>query len=57
MLQEGVIQTEVYDLSAVVCYIHEEKRNIVAIINVGPGYHQRSSGSQVSQWYIFNDFR
>ena len=50
-----------YDLYAVVCYIHDpvnpDKKNLVALINVGPRYHERSVGSPVSQWYIFNDFR
>lgn len=49
-----------YSLSAVVCYIddknNEERRNIVALLRVGPNYHVRSSGNAVSQWYIFNDF-
>lgn len=49
-----------YSLSAVVCYIddksNEDKRNIVALLRVGPNYHERSAGSAVSQWYIFNDF-
>uniref|UniRef100_A0A1B6CJM8 PAN2-PAN3 deadenylation complex catalytic subunit PAN2 n=1 Tax=Clastoptera arizonana TaxID=38151 RepID=A0A1B6CJM8_9HEMI len=55
-IKEGTVQTEIYDLCAVVCYVHEEKRNLVSIINVGSSYHQRASGSQISQWYIFNDF-
>lgn len=49
-----------YSLSAVVCYVddktNEERRNIVALLQVGPNYHERLSGSAVSQWYIFNDF-
>nr|XP_012143234.1 PREDICTED: PAB-dependent poly(A)-specific ribonuclease subunit PAN2 isoform X4 [Megachile rotundata] len=49
-----------YSLSAVVCYIddknNEDRRNIVALLRVGPSYHERSAGSAVSQWYIFNDF-
>lgn len=49
-----------YSLSAVVCYIddksNEDRRNIVALLRVGPNYHERSAGSAVSQWYIFNDF-
>lgn len=49
-----------YSLSAVVCYIddkaNEDRRNIVALLRVGPNYHERSVGSAVSQWYIFNDF-
>ncbi|XP_075237003.1 PAN2-PAN3 deadenylation complex catalytic subunit PAN2 isoform X2 [Lycorma delicatula] len=49
-------QTVVYDLCAVVCYVHEEKKNLVAIINVNTAYHVRASGQNISQWYIFNDF-
>lgn len=49
-----------YGLSAVVCYIddknNEERRNVVALLQVGPNYHERSAGNAVSQWYIFNDF-
>lgn len=49
-----------YSLSAVVCYIddksNEDRRNIVALLRVGPNYHERSSGSAVFNWYIFNDF-
>lgn len=49
-----------YSLSAVVCYVddktNEERRNIVALLQVGPNYHERLSGSAVSQWYVFNDF-
>lgn len=49
-----------YALNAVVCYVddknNEERRNIVALLQVGPNYHERLSGSAVSQWYIFNDF-
>lgn len=54
------IQKIQYGLSAVVCYIddknNEERRNIVALLRVGPNYHVRSSGNPVWQWYIFNDF-
>lgn len=54
------IQKIQYGLSAVVCYIddknNEERRNIVALLQVGPNYHERSAGNAVSQWYIFNDF-
>lgn len=50
-----------YDLCSVVCYVHDpvnpDKKNLVALVNVGPKYHERSVGSPVSQWYIFNDFR
>ncbi|CAB3370828.1 Hypothetical predicted protein [Cloeon dipterum] len=49
-----------YDLHAVVCYVNDpanpDKKNLVSLINVGPRYHERSLGSPVSQWYIFNDF-
>ncbi|KAJ4434124.1 hypothetical protein ANN_16444 [Periplaneta americana] len=58
--KEDVTQSVTYDLAAIVCYIddphHHERRNLVALINVGPEYHGRSRGSPVSQWYIFNDF-
>lgn len=54
------IQKIQYSLSAVVCYIddksNEDRRNIVALLRVGPNYHVRSSGNSVWQWYIFNDF-
>jgi len=54
------VQKVQYGLSAVVCYVddrnNEERRNIVALLRVGPGYHVRSTGNAVSQWYIFNDF-
>lgn len=49
-----------YSLSAVVCYIddkNDDRRNLVSLIKVGPNYHEKLSGSAVSQWYIFNDFR
>lgn len=53
------IQKVQYGLSAVICYVddksNEERRNIVALLQVGPGYHKRSTGSGVSQWYILND--
>lgn len=43
-----------YDLYAVVCYIHDpvnpDRKNLVALINVGPRYHERSVGSPVSQY-------
>lgn len=47
----------IYDLHAVVCYIHEERKNLVSIVNVGQSYHeQNTSVSNPSpQWYIFND--
>ncbi|PSN30631.1 hypothetical protein C0J52_22424 [Blattella germanica] len=57
---ENVIQSIKYDLAAIVCFIidphHHERKNLVALINVGPSYHGRSMGSPVSQWYVFNDF-
>lgn len=59
-ISEYNIQKVRYGLSAVVCYIddknNEERRNIVALLRVGPNYHERSAGNAVSQWYIFNDF-
>ena len=49
----------VYDLTAVVCHVSDpkfpDKNNLVSVVRVGPGYHQRAVGSAVSQWYIFND--
>jgi hypothetical protein len=60
-VSDDVTQSISYDLAAIVCYIdyphQHEKKNLVALINVGPSYHARSMGSPVSQWYIFNDFR
>jgi len=60
-MSEDVIQAISYDLAASVCYIdyphQHERKNLVALINVGPHYHDRTTGSPVSQWYIFNDFR
>ncbi|KAJ9580135.1 hypothetical protein L9F63_004208 [Diploptera punctata] len=57
---DDVSQSVQYDLAAIVCYIndpqHQERRNLVALINVGPSYHGRSMGSPVNQWYVFNDF-
>ena len=32
-----------------------DKNNLVSVVRVGPGYHQRAVGSAVTQWYIFND--
>ncbi|KAF7994563.1 hypothetical protein HCN44_004035 [Aphidius gifuensis] len=49
-----------YTLTAVVCLIDdktsEESKHLVSLIRVGPNYHERSTGSAVAQWYIFNDF-
>lgn len=61
-IEENSVKTSKmqYSLSAVICYIddksNEDRRNIVALLRVGPSYHERSAGSAVSQWYIFNDF-
>ncbi|XP_034178278.2 PAN2-PAN3 deadenylation complex catalytic subunit PAN2 isoform X1 [Osmia lignaria lignaria] len=61
-IEENSVKTSKmqYSLSAVICYIddksNEDRRNIVALLRVGPSYHERSTGSAVSQWYIFNDF-
>lgn len=50
-----------YILTAVVCYVDDkasdDRQHVVALIRVGPNYHERSTGSAVAQWYIFNDFR
>ncbi|XP_008545604.1 PAN2-PAN3 deadenylation complex catalytic subunit PAN2 isoform X1 [Microplitis demolitor] len=49
-----------YILTAVVCHIDDktsdDRRHAVALIRVGPNYHERSTGSAVAQWYLFNDF-
>lgn len=49
-----------YMLTAIVCSIDDkssdERRHLVSLIRVGPNYHERSTGSAVAQWYIFNDF-
>jgi len=48
--------SNIYDLHAVVCYIHEDRKNLVSIVNVGKAYHEQISASNPSsQWYIFND--
>ncbi|XP_050421716.1 PAN2-PAN3 deadenylation complex catalytic subunit PAN2 isoform X2 [Adelges cooleyi] len=48
--------SNIYDLHAVVCYIHEDRKNLVSIINVSQPYHEHiSSSSPTAQWYIFND--
>ncbi|XP_050539219.1 PAN2-PAN3 deadenylation complex catalytic subunit PAN2 isoform X2 [Daktulosphaira vitifoliae] len=48
--------SKIYDLYAVVCYINEDRKNLVSIINVGQSYHEHISASNpASQWYIFND--
>lgn len=48
--------SNIYDLHAVVCYIHEDRKNLVSIVNVGQAYHEHISASNPSpQWYIFND--
>lgn len=44
-------QTFVYDLYGVVCFINDEKRNIVALIDTA------SPNATEKQWFIFNDFR
>ncbi|XP_022643626.1 PAN2-PAN3 deadenylation complex catalytic subunit PAN2-like [Varroa destructor] len=46
-----------YELAAIVCVIHHDSReNIVSLINVGAGYHERHHSSGMSHWYVFNDF-
>lgn len=48
--------SNIYDLHAVVCYIHEDRKNLVSIVNVGKAYHEHISANNPShQWYIFND--
>ncbi|XP_074108879.1 PAN2-PAN3 deadenylation complex catalytic subunit PAN2 isoform X1 [Cotesia typhae] len=60
--QQPVKHTEKiqYILTAVVCYIDdkssEDRKHVVTLIRVGPNYHERSTGSAVAQWYLFNDF-
>ncbi|XP_044014087.1 PAN2-PAN3 deadenylation complex catalytic subunit PAN2-like [Aphidius gifuensis] len=48
-----------YTLTAVICSIEDqknvEKNHLISSIRVGPNYHERSNGSAVAQWYIFND--
>jgi hypothetical protein len=60
-MSEDVIQAISYDLAASVCFIdyphQHERKNLVALVNVGPHYHGKTTGSPISQWYIFNDFR
>lgn len=46
----------IYDLHAVVCYIQDDRKNLVSIVNVGQSYHGNlSSNNSLPQWYIFND--
>lgn len=45
----------IYDLHAVVCYIHEDRKNLVSIVNVGQSYEHKSDNNPSPQWYIFND--
>jgi len=48
--------SNIYDLHAVVCYIHEDRKNLVSIVNVGQVYNEHISASNpLPQWYIFND--
>lgn len=48
--------SNIYDLYAVVCYINDDRKNLVSIINVGQSYHEHiSANNSDSQWYIFND--
>ena len=60
IVKENKAQTIQYALSAVICYIedknNDDRRNLVGLIRVGEGYHERSSGKDMFQWYIFNDF-
>ncbi|CAG0884364.1 unnamed protein product [Cyprideis torosa] len=53
-----------FDLRALVSHIlsspdgdtKTERKNLVAAIKAGEKYHERSSGSSLTQWYLFNDF-
>uniref|UniRef100_A0A8D8V831 PAN2-PAN3 deadenylation complex catalytic subunit PAN2 n=1 Tax=Cacopsylla melanoneura TaxID=428564 RepID=A0A8D8V831_9HEMI len=54
--EENNPDKRLYDLSAVVCYVHEDKKNLVSIINVPASYHKNPSLPNSPQWYIFNDF-
>lgn len=62
LVPENVKESEKiqYTLSAVVCFVDdkssEDGKHVVALIRVGPNYHERSTGSAVAQWYLFNDF-
>lgn len=48
--------SNIYDLHAVVCYIHDDRKNLVSIVNVGQSCRENTSASNpTSQWYIFND--
>ncbi|EFA09006.2 PAN2-PAN3 deadenylation complex catalytic subunit PAN2 [Tribolium castaneum] len=56
---EERVEDELYDLTAVVCYINDpassEKRNIVALIKVPDSYLSETTQSE-HKWYLFNDF-
>ncbi|XP_014242212.1 PAN2-PAN3 deadenylation complex catalytic subunit PAN2 isoform X2 [Cimex lectularius] len=51
--QEKLICT--YDLYGVVCFINDERKNIVSIVNIC-NEPKRNGEPQNPQWYIFNDF-
>lgn len=54
--EEDCKPSNIYDLHAVVCYIQEDRKNLVSIVNVSQSYHENISASNSSsQWYIFND--
>lgn len=54
--EEDCKSSNIYDLHAVVCYINDDRKNLVSIVNVGQSYHEQiSSNNPSSQWYIFND--
>ena len=52
-----VAETVIYDLTAVICHVNDERKNVVALINVAPSYFERAGQKPRSSWYIFNDFR
>lgn len=50
------VQVVRYTLSSVVCYIHDEKRNLVSLLRIPRSYRTGHEGGDTSQWYLFNDF-
>ncbi|XP_044730900.1 PAN2-PAN3 deadenylation complex catalytic subunit PAN2 isoform X2 [Chrysoperla carnea] len=50
------LQVVRYTLSSVVCYIHDEKRNLVSLLRIPRSHRTGHEGGDTSQWYLFNDF-
>lgn len=48
-------QSVKYSLSSVVCYVHDDKRNLVSLVRIPRGYRTGNCGD-TGQWYLFNDF-